>query len=218
VTIPILYEDDDILAVSKPEALAAIPERHGQGGSLFEVLCEQRGERLYIVHRIDKETSGLIVFARHAEAHRRLNRQFETRAVEKTYLALAHGVIAADTGLIDAPLRPFGSGRVGVDPARGKPSTTEFGVVKRFGSHTLLEARPRTGRRHQIRVHLYHLGHPIAGDPLYGDEAARRGFSRMMLHAWRLELTLPSGRRLAIEAPIAESFEAALDTLRRTSG
>jgi tRNA pseudouridine32 synthase / 23S rRNA pseudouridine746 synthase len=218
VTIPILYEDDDILAVSKPEGLAAIPERHGQGGSLFEVLCAQRGERLYIVHRIDKETSGLIVFARHAEAHRRLNRQFETRAVEKTYLALSHGVIAKDAGSVDAPLRQFGSGRVAVDPQRGKPSTTEFRIVERFGSHTLVEARPRTGRRHQIRVHLYHLGHPIAGDPLYGDEAARRAFSRMMLHAWRLELTLPAGRLLAIEAPIPESFEAALDSLKRALG
>ncbi len=213
MTIPILYEDDDILAVSKPEALAAIPERRGQGGSLFEVLCEQRGERLYIVHRIDKETSGLIVFARHAEAHRRLNRQFETREVEKTYLALAHGVIAEDAGSIDAPLRQFGSGRVAVDPERGKPSATGFCVVKRFGSHTLVEARPRTGRRHQIRVHLYHLGHPIAGDPLYGDEATRRGFTRMMLQAWRLELTLPSGQGLALEAPIPESFEHVLDAL-----
>jgi len=218
VTIPILYEDDDILAVSKPEALAAIPERHGPGGSLYEALCAERGERLYIVHRIDKETSGLIVFARSAEAHRRLNRQFETREVEKTYLALVHGVITEDAISVDAPLRQFGSGRVAVDPARGKPSATEFRVLDRFGSHTLVEARPRTGRRHQIRVHLYHLGHPIAGDPLYGGEATRRGFARMMLHAWRLELTLPSGRLLAIEAPIPESFEAALDTLRRASG
>jgi RluA family pseudouridine synthase len=218
VTIPILYEDDDILAVSKPETLAAIPERHGQGGSLFEVLCAQRGERLYIVHRIDKETSGLIVFARHAEAHRRLNRQFETRAVDKTYLSLAHGVIAEDAGSIDAPLRQFGSGRVAVDPERGKPSATEFRVVERFRSHTLVEARPRTGRRHQIRVHLYHLGHPIAGDPLYGDEATRQGFSRMMLHAWRLALTLPSGRTLNLEAAIPNSFQRILDALERPPG
>lgn len=215
MTIPILYEDDDILAVSKPEALAAIPERHGHGGSLFEALCERRGERLYIVHRIDKETSGLIVFARHAEAHRRLNRQFEMRAVEKTYLALAHGVIAADAGSIDAPLRQFGSGRVAVDPARGKPSTTQFRVVERFESHTLVEARPQTGRRHQIRVHLYHLGHPIAGDPLYGDETTRRGFARMMLHAWRLVLTLPCGQPLALEAAIHGSFDAGLKTAGR---
>jgi len=214
-TISVLYEDDDILAVDKPEGLAAIPERHGQGGSLFELLCAERREKLYIVHRIDKETSGLILFARNTAAHRRLNRQFETRAVGKTYLALVQGIIAAD-GVIDQPLRQFGSGRVAVDPERGKPSTTEFRIVDRFRSHTLVEARPRTGRRHQIRVHLYSLGHPISGDPLYGDQASRQGFSRLMLHAWRLSLILPSGQPLTFEAPTPESFKAALEaaTLR----
>lgn len=208
-TIPLLYEDDDILAVDKPEGLAAIPERHGQGGSLFELLCAERREKLYVVHRIDKETSGLILFARNPAAHRRINQQFETRAVDKTYLALVQGVIAADA-VIDLPLRQFGSGRVAVDPERGKPSTTEFRVVERFRSHTLVEARPRTGRRHQIRVHLYHLGHPIAGDPLYGEQASRQGFGRLMLHAWRISLTLPSDRTLMLEAPIAESFRIGL--------
>ncbi|HNY77582.1 MAG: RluA family pseudouridine synthase [Sedimentisphaerales bacterium] len=209
-TISLLYEDDDILAVDKPEGLAAIPERHRGGGSLFELLCAERREKLYIVHRIDKETSGLIVFARHAEAHRRLNRLFETRAIDKTYLALVQGVIAGDDGVIDRPLRQFGSGRVAVDLERGKPSATEFRVAERFRSQTLVEARPRTGRRHQIRVHLYSLGHPIAGDPVYGDEATRQGFARMMLHAWRLGLTLLSSRQLTLEAPIPESFQAGL--------
>lgn len=209
-TISLLYEDDDILAADKPEGLAAIPERHRSGGSLFELLCAERGERLYIVHRIDKETSGLILFARNPAAHRRVNQQFETRAVDKTYLAFVQGVIAADSGTIDGPLRPFGSGRVAVDPERGKPSVTEFRVVDRFGSHTLVEARPRTGRRHQIRVHLYSLGHPIAGDPLYGDQANRQGFGRLMLHAWRLSLILPSGQPLTLEAPVPKSFQAGL--------
>ncbi len=212
-TIPVLYEDEDILAVDKPEGLAAIPERYGQGGSLFELLCAERREKLYIVHRIDKETSGLILFARNPKAHRRLNRQFETRAVEKLYLALVQGVIAEDGGTIDRPLRQFGSGRVAVDPERGKSSTTEFRVLDRFRSHTLVEARPRTGRRHQIRVHLYHIGHPIAGDPLYGDQAARQGFSRLMLHAWRSSLILPSDRRLTLEAPIPLSFQVALKAI-----
>ena len=209
-TISLLYEDDDILAVDKPEGLAAIPERHRGGRSLFELLCAERREKLYIVHRIDKETSGLIVLARNAEAHRRLNRLFETRAVDKTYLALVQGVITADSGTIDRPLRQFGSGRVAVDLERGKPSVTEFCVVDCFRSHTLVEARPRTGRRHQIRVHLYSLGHPIAGDPLYGDQATRQGFGRLMLHAWRLELPLLSGQSLTLEAPIPQSFQAGL--------
>ncbi len=216
-TISVLYEDDDILAVDKPEGLVAIPERRGQGGSLFEVLCAERAEKLYIVHRIDKETSGLILFARNPAAHRRINQQFETRTIEKTYLALVQGVIAAD-GVIDLPLRQFGSGRVAVDPERGKPSTTELRIVDRFRSHTLVEARPRTGRRHQIRVHLYSLGHPIAGDPLYGDQATRHGFGRLMLHAWRLSLILPSGQSLTLEAPIPGSFAGTLETLESVDG
>lgn len=209
--VPILFEDNDILAVNKPEGLAAIPERRARGDSLFETLSGARDEKLYIVHRIDKETSGLIVFARNAAAHRRLCRQFEQRAVVKTYLALCHGTVAEDRGVIDAPLRQFGSGRVAVDPERGKPSATEFRIVERFQSHTLVEARPHTGRRHQIRVHLYHLGCPIAGDPLYGDASFRQDFSRMMLHAWKLSLRLPSGETIALEAPWPESFTRVLD-------
>jgi tRNA pseudouridine32 synthase / 23S rRNA pseudouridine746 synthase len=185
-TISTIFEDDDILAVAKPEGLAVIPERDGEAPSLFEMLCTQRDERLYVVHRIDKDTSGLILFARNARMHRWLNGQFEARAVEKTYLALVHGQVEVESGSIEAPLRQFGSGRVAVDPERGKPSTTEFRVGRRFVAYTLVEARPRTGRRHQIRVHLYHLGHPIVGDPLYGDRAIQQGFARLMLHTLRL--------------------------------
>lgn len=239
----ILYEDDDIVAVDKPEGLAAIPERRPQGTSLFEMLCAERAERLYIVHRIDKETSGVIVFARNADAHRRLSRQFESRQVEKVYLALVYGVIAEDSGRIDKPLRQFGSGRIGVDPVRGKPSLTEFRVLQRLqparvarpswpcasspdqgrdalatpgevvsppAGFTLLEVRPHTGRRHQIRVHLYSLGHPIVGDPLYGDKAFQEPYSRLMLHAWKLAISLHSGAFLPLETPIPPSFEAVL--------
>ena len=209
--ISILFEDADIVAVDKPEALAAIPERRPQGDSLLERLQAQRDERLFIVHRIDKDTSGVILFARNAESHRFINRQFERREVNKTYLALVHGVVGEDAGTIDRPLRQFGSGRVAVDPQRGKPSVTDFRVVERFGSHTLIEAHPRTGRRHQIRVHLYHLGHPIVGDPLYGDQARQRDFPRLMLHAQRLTLQLPSGVDLTVAAPIPESFQALLE-------
>ena len=208
--ISILFEDADIVAVDKPEGLAAIPERRPQGGSLLDLLQVQRDEKLYIVHRIDKDTSGLIVFARNAQAHRFLNQQFEARQIQKTYLALVHGVVGEDAGTIDRPLRQCGSGRVAVDPERGKPSLTDFRVAQRFASHTLVEAHPHTGRRHQIRVHLYDLGHPIAGDPLYGDQAAQKDFPRLMLHARRITLQLPSGPDLTVEAPVAESFRALL--------
>jgi len=214
--ISILYEDEDIVAADKPEGLAAIPERRPQSASLVELLQAQRGERLYIVHRIDKETSGLILFARNAEAHRRLNRQFEKRCVEKTYLALVHGRLANDDGVIDAPLRQCGSGRVAVDPQRGKPSVTEFRVVERFATTTLVEARPRTGRRHQIRVHFYHLGHPILGDPLYGDKTQQAGYPRLMLHAQTIKLQLPSGQNKTLESPLPKSFRVVLDAAANT--
>jgi len=215
--IPILFEDDDIVAVDKPEGLAAIPERRAKGDSLLEVLSGERNEKLYVVHRIDKETSGVLVFAKNAVVHRWLCRQFEGRTVAKTYLALCHGTIADDRGTIDSPLRQFGSGRIAVDAERGKPSATEFEVCRRFGAFTLVAAHPRTGRRHQIRVHLYHLGHPIVGDPLYGDKAIQQDFGRLMLHAWRLSVPLPSGRTLTLEAPVPESFTRVLEAVDTTS-
>lgn len=210
MVIPILFENSDVIAVDKPEGLAAIPERRRQGQSLLDRLSTERGEKLYVVHRLDKETSGVIVFARNAETHRWLNRQFQDRVVAKTYMALTHGVFASDEGVIDEPLRQFGSGRVAVDAERGKASISEFHVVERFESHTLVEIRPRTGRRHQIRVHLYHLGHSVVGDPLYDDKNIQKNFPRLMLHAQGLTIRLSSGQDLSLAAPMPESFQAVL--------
>jgi len=209
----ILFENADFIVVNKPEGLAAIPEQHPQEPSLFERLCAERGETLFIVHRIDKDTSGLILFARNAEAHRHLSMEFETRRTRKVYRALVHGTIADDWGRIDKPLARFGSGRVGVNPQRGKPSLTEFKVVQRFPAHTLVEAYPKTGRRHQIRVHLYSLGHPIVGDRLYGDRAIQCDYPRMMLHAKTLTIRPPGGDELILEAPVPESFRRVVDAL-----
>jgi tRNA pseudouridine32 synthase/23S rRNA pseudouridine746 synthase len=212
----ILFENEDIVAVNKPEGLAAVPERRpDRPPSLFEILCAERGERLYIVHRLDKETSGLIIFARNPEVHRRLNLQFEKRLVRKVYLALTHGVIPDDWGRVDKPLRQFGSGRVGIDAQHGRASITEFRVLERFRTCTLVELYPRTGRRHQIRVHLYSMGYPIAGDPLYGDRESQKNYPRMMLHAYKLTFGLPSGTEVTVEAPIPDSFEAVLRTADR---
>ncbi len=208
--IDVLYEDEDLLAVNKPEGLVAVPERRRLDQSLFEMLCAERGEKLYIVHRIDRETSGVIVFARNAETHRQINWQFESRSVEKVYLALVHGIIGDDQGEIDKPLRQFGSGRVAVDAQRGKDSITEFRVLERLEAFTLVEARPRTGRRHQIRVHFYSIGHPIVGDPLYGNKAIQSCYPRLMLHARRLTLDHPRGQRLTIEAAVPQSFQRVL--------
>ena len=209
----ILYEDADVIAVNKPEGLAAIPEQNPREPSLFERLCAERGETLFIVHRIDKDTSGVILFARNAEAHRHLNMEFETRRTRKVYLALTQGVIGGDWGTIDKPLARFGSGRVGVNAQHGKPSLTEYKVMQRFPAHTLIEAYPKTGRRHQIRVHLYSIGHPIVGDRLYGDRAVQRDYPRMMLHAKKLTIRPPTGEELTLQAPVPLSFSSIVDVI-----
>ncbi len=209
--IPVIYQDRDLVAVNKPEGLATIPGRgsHAEDCLLFR-LRRQTGDELLVVHRLDAETSGLILFARTAAAHRRLNTLFFERRVRKTYLALVHGIVQEDQFRADMPLREFGSGRIAPDPVRGKPCVTEFLVRERFEGQTLLEAYPLTGRRHQIRAHLYAVGHPVVGDRRYGERARQEAFPRLMLHALRLDFTAPSGRKLLLEVSPPPSFEEAL--------
>lgn len=211
--IPPLFEDDDVLAVNKPGGLASIPERDTTQESLLFQLSAARPTKLYVVHRLDKEVSGVIIFAKNAAAHTFLNAQFSRHTVRKTYLAVVHGVMAQASGTIDVPLRQFGSGRMGVDSKRGKESVTTFHVLKHFAAHTLVEVHPVTGRRHQIRVHLYSLGHAIVGDPLYGEKELQHQLPRLMLHAQRIEVRLPSGNEVMIEAPVPESFTKALQMI-----
>lgn len=208
--IPVLFENDDLLAVDKPEGLASIPERAKAKDSLVSLLSSRFQDKLYVVHRIDREASGVILFAKNAATHRWLNEQFSVRAVRKTYLILVHGKMQESEGMIDKPLKQFGSGRMGIDTRRGKPSETGFHVVGRFHSHSLVEAHPVTGRRHQIRVHFHSIGHPVVGDLKYGDKKMQKQYPRLMLHARRIELRLESGEELRIEAPAPESFESVL--------
>lgn len=208
-----LFEDADVLAVDKPEGLASIPERDATQESLVALLSAASPTKLYVVHRLDKEVSGVILFAKNAATHTFLNEQFSHHTVRKTYLALVHGVIAQESGTIDVPLRQFGSGRMGVDRKRGKESVTTFHVLKRFDACTLVVVHPLTGRRHQVRVHLYSLGHAIVGDPMYGERAMQYPFPRLMLHAQKIEVRLPSGNEVMIEAPVPESFAKALRNL-----
>jgi RluA family pseudouridine synthase len=209
----ILYQDDDAVAVNKPEGLAAVPECAHDPTCLAARLAAALGRRVWPVHRLDKDVSGVILYALNAAAHRALNGRFERREVRKCYRALVWGAVTPDAGVIDRPLREFGSGRMGV-AADGKPSVTEFTVLERLTRFTLLEARPRTGRRHQIRAHFYALGHAIVGDPRYGEAAAQKPFARLMLHAAGLSVLLPSGRPLEIRACPSASFEAELARCR----
>lgn len=213
-TLTILLEDDDVLAVNKPEGLASIPEGTPGRDSLLQRLSASWPERLYVVHRLDKETSGVILFAKNATAHRFLNDQFSRWQADKVYLALVHGRVAQEEGLMEAPVREFGSGRMGVDQVRGQAATTRYRLAERLPAHTLLEVRPLTGRRHQIRVHLYAMGHPIVGDRRYGERTLQQGFPRLMLHARSLRCLGPSGQDIALEAPIPESFRATVAQLR----
>jgi tRNA pseudouridine32 synthase/23S rRNA pseudouridine746 synthase len=210
----VLFENADYLAVDKPEGVVSVAEA-GKGG-LPELLQDVFPGKLFPVHRLDRGASGVIVFAKNADAHRHLNGEFDRRAVRKTYVALVHGFLKASHGLIKAPIREFGSGRMGVDPRRGKPSETEFKVAARLKEFTLLRVHPATGRRHQIRVHLYHIGHPIVGDLKYGDRTLQDRYPRLMLHALEIEFALPSGDRVTVAAPVPASFEAVLDGLKKS--
>lgn len=206
MTIRILHEDGDLLAVAKPAGRIVIPGRGVEEPSLVDELSAAHG-RLWVVHRLDREVSGALVFAKNAETHRALSLAFERRDVEKVYLAIVNGKVPTE-GVIDAPLRAFGSGRMAVDP-RGKPSVTRYRPIRSAGELTLLEVKPETGRRHQIRAHLYSIGRPIVNDAKYGPPAGEPG--RIMLHAIRIAFD-DCGQRLSISCPIPPEFA---ETLRR---
>ena len=206
----IVHEDERLLVVDKPAGQATAPGGGiGKGASLQEQVAEHLGTRAFLVHRLDRETSGLIVFAKTAASHRLLSQQFEERGVTKRYLALVEGHLAGGIGSIAEPLREFGSGRVGVDPA-GKEATTMWALRERLPDADLLEVTPITGRRHQIRAHLYSIGHPVLGDTRYGTNRPVGGAPRLMLHA--SELTLPDGPALRAEPP--DDFVEILEAVR----
>ena len=212
--IEILYEDKNVIAANKPEGLASITENDTTIDSLHSLLEKKYEQKLFIVHRLDKEVSGVILFAKNSDAHKYLNDQFAERKVKKYYTAVVHGTINENDGVIKKPIREFGSGRMGIDDRKGKPSETKFHVVQRLSDYTLLELNPSTGRRHQLRVHLYSIGFPIVGDLRYGEKSIQEKYLRIMLHAKRLEFQLPDKKNILIEAPLTESF---LETLKQMS-
>jgi tRNA pseudouridine32 synthase / 23S rRNA pseudouridine746 synthase len=212
--IPILFESTGLIAVDKPEGVASIPERGGKGDDLLSRLTRQTGMRLFVVHRLDKGVTGVIIYAKNADAHRFLNDQFAARATKKRYMALVQGVVKEDEGTVQTPLRKFGSGRMGVDESGGMPSETRFKVVERFPCYTLLGVNPLSGRRHQIRVHLYSIKHAVAGDRLYGDQRFQKPFPRIMLHARELEIEMEPGKPVLIEARLPESFTSVVNNIR----
>lgn len=198
--VKILYSDEAVLVIDKPAGLHTLPDGYDPALPHVRSLLEPEYGRLWIVHRLDRETSGVLVLARTAEAHRSLNTQFEQHQVRKVYHALVEGCPAWQETTANLPLRVNVGHRhrTAVDPRRGKPAVTHLRVIENFADTTLVEALPKTGRTHQIRAHLSALGHPIVGDELYG---ARSSPSGLHLHALSLEFTHPiTGERLKFES------------------
>jgi len=213
---PILFENGGLLAVDKPVGIATIFERRRETGCLIQALREETGLPLMVVHRLDKDVSGVVVFAKNPAAHRTLNLQFDRREVHKTYIALVHGKPEPARGEIRKPIRQFGSGRMGVDERKGQDSLTRYVVERSNERFAWMRLQPVTGRRHQLRVHLYSIGHPIAGDPLYGEKDRQKEFPRLMLHAHRIEFGW-EGAEIAIESPIPDAFERCFSSNERNS-
>jgi RluA family pseudouridine synthase len=211
----IIYEDNHLLVVDKPAGLSVLPDGWEKDSEyLVKMLQEQYG-KIFIVHRLDKITSGVMVFARDAEIHRALNSQFENHEAQKTYHAILEGNPKWDEKVAKHPLRANvgHKHRTMVDDRNGKPSETRFRVMKRYPESALVEAKPMTGRTHQIRVHAYALGHPLVEDILYGARD-RYGIPRPMLHAQSLSFMHPiSNERVKFSTPHPADFEEALKIL-----
>ena len=218
--IDIVYEDNDIAVIDKPKGMVVHPAPGNPSGTLVNALMYHLsglsgigGElRPGIVHRIDKLTSGLIVVAKNDMAHTSLAAQLKEHSARRTYIAIVDGNIKEDSGTVDAPI-----GRHPVDRKRmavvkdGREAVTHWRVLERYGAYTLVEARLETGRTHQIRVHMAHIKHPVAGDVVYGSAKPRLGLEGQALHAARLELTHPgTGERMTFKAKVPEYFVFAL--------
>ena len=220
----ILWQDDILLVVDKPAGLPTLPDGYNPQAPCLVNLLKQVYQPLWVVHRLDKDTSGVIVFALSAQAHRNLNTQFEGRQASKLYHALVHGSPGWETTRIALPLRPNGDRRhrTVIDQRSGKPAITDLRVLERLGDFTLVEAAPRTGRTHQIRAHLAACGHPILSDPLYHNRppgsrpstqpGAPPLIERLALHAFSLTLLHPtSGAPQEFTAPYPADFARALE-------
>ncbi|HET9173677.1 MAG TPA: RluA family pseudouridine synthase [Candidatus Saccharimonadales bacterium] len=213
ITLPILYEDNNCIVINKPvgvlaHARSAYSDEATVASFLRKYVSDLSGERAGIVHRLDRATSGVMICAKNSESLSWLQKQFSTRKVKKSYIALVVGHMQNDHALIDMPIernpKAPATFRVG---ANGKHAKTQYTVLKENNKYSLLQLMPETGRTHQLRVHLSQLGHPIVGDVIYGGETA----PRLLLHALKLEITLPDRRRKTFDAPIPDEFKQIME-------
>ncbi len=197
--IPVIYEDDNVLVLNKPAGLLSMVK----GEYCPEPTLEDYG---LLVHRLDRDTSGVVILAKNPETQKLLRRQFQDRKAHKTYYAIVEGHPKQSEALIDLPIeRNFKQPNTFLVTPNGKASQTYYKVIKQNDRYSLLELKPTTGRTHQLRVHLKYLGTPILGDRVYGDEA-----SRLFLHAHSLEITIPEGQRRTFTAPLPPEFDDVL--------
>ena len=222
IPVTIIYQDDDIIVVDKPAGLTVHPAPGHPSGTLVNALLALTPElaslrdtiRPGIVHRLDKDTSGLLVVAKNERTRSDLTRQLKERTVRKTYLALVHGVPQPAQGTIEAPIgrHPRNRKKMAV-VAGGSEAETKYRMREELGGFVLLEVKPITGRTHQIRVHLAAIGHPVVGDTVYGKRSGL--IDRQFLHAWRLAFDLPSsGRQVEFESPLPADLREALQEIR----
>lgn len=234
----IIKETADFVILNKPAGMLTIPDRHdNQLQSLQGLLKKHYGE-IFTVHRLDKDTSGIILFAKNEAAHKYYSQLFETRNVKKFYKGLVNGQLIPPTGSVDEPImeHPVIKGKM-VTNKKGKNALTDYEVEESFGLYSVVKLQIHTGRTHQIRVHMKHLGHPIAVDELYGTDAPvflsaikknyklgkrtaeeRPLLSRLALHAWQLHFKDQQGEEHIIEAPLPKDIQAVVTQLRKNSG
>jgi 23S rRNA pseudouridine1911/1915/1917 synthase len=235
----ILYQDDDLIIVNKPANYLTIPDRHDATKPSILGFLKAQFEQVFIVHRIDRETSGILCFARNEHAHRHLSMQFEHRECEKIYLALVEGKMMNEEGMIDKPIAESQTtpGKM-VIASRGKSSITKYRVLEYFQNYTLVECEILTGRMHQIRIHLQSVGYPLAIDAMYGrkgefylsdvkhkkfrlakDTEERPIMTRSILHAYRLTVTHPTtSERVVFVAELPKDFDAVVTQIRKWKG
>ena len=217
VIFDVLQEDPALLIISKPAGLVVHPGAGNPDNTLVNGLLYHYKDlsgvgdetRPGIVHRLDKDTSGVMLVARTIDSHRKLVQDFKDRRIEKRYLALLHGIPDKGNGRIVAPIgrHPINRQKMSVRESDGRYAVSNWSVKEVFERHCLVEVHIETGRTHQIRVHMAHIGHPVAGDQVYGSHRQNGLFPRQMLHAWKLRFNHPlSGREIAVEAPVPDDF------------
>lgn len=230
----IIFENDSFIAINKPAGLLSIPDREQTQTSLKDILLVKYGS-IFTVHRLDKDTSGIILFAKTEMAHKYFSQLFEERKIEKYYLGLVHGSPVEKKGTIDAPIseHPVQKGLMVVH-RKGKPSVTDYEVMEDLKIFSLVQFQLYTGRTHQIRVHCKNLGHPLACDELYGDgkpillssikkkfklskhdEEERPMLNRLALHSWRLKFTDAGGNTIDLQAELPKDIRALLQQLKK---